>query len=174
LEAVAGVDVSQITPRLFISSWPRPGESVRLRQLGIRLVISMTTRQPPPEFCAEPLEWVHVPAIDSPFTPIPLDGLRRGVLAAIPILAAGDGVLCHCREGRHRSVAMACCILIAQGCGAAGAIALVEDRRRAADPGAFWVRPRIERFERAWLGGWREDATVPAEAMESRCGGSNV
>ena len=165
------MDISRITPRVFISSWPRPGEAVHLREQGIRLVISMTTREPLSEFCVEPLEWLHLPTIDSPLTPIPLEALRRGVLAALPVLAEGHGVLCHCREGRHRSVAMACSILIAQGCTAASAVELVKRRRAVADPGAFWIRPRIRKFERAWLAGWRDEAAVPEAALESECAG---
>lgn len=164
------MDISQITPRLYISSWPKPGESVNLWGHGIRLVISMTTREPLSEFCSEPLDWIHIPTIDSPLTPIPLAALRRGVLAAIPVLADGHCVLCHCREGRHRGVAMTCSILIAQGCSSARAVELVKERRAVADPGAFWIAPRIRKFERAWLGGWREEAAVPAAAMEASCG----
>ena len=168
------MDISRITPRLFISSWPQAGESVHLGELGIRLVISMTTREPLSEFCTEPLGWVHLRTIDSPVTPIPLQSLRRGVLASLPVLADGGGVLCHCREGRHRSVAMACCILIAQGCTAASAAALVKEHREAANPGAFWIAPRIRKFEQAWLGGWRDDAHVAAAVHEAECGCSGA
>jgi protein tyrosine phosphatase (PTP) superfamily phosphohydrolase (DUF442 family) len=163
------MDISRITSRLFISSWPEKGESVHLHELGIRLVISMTTREPLSEFCIEPLAWLHLRAIDSPLTPIPLDSMYRGVLAALPVLADGDGVLCHCREGRHRSVAMACAILIAQGCTAERAMELVKERRAIADPGAFWIAPRIRKFERAWLSRWRDETDVPESATEPEC-----
>ena len=164
------MDISRITSRVFVSSWPKQGESATLRELGIRLVISVTMREPLPEFRAEPFEWIQLRALDSPLTPIPLENLHRGVLAAIPVLAAGHGVLCHCREGRHRSVAMACSILIAQGCSAARAAEVVKERRPVADPTAIWIAPRISKFEHAWLGGWREEAHVPAGALEPNCG----
>lgn len=163
------MDISQITPRLFVSAWPREGYAPHLRELGIRLVISMTRTEPLSEYSEEPLLWVHVPSIDSPLTPIPLPGLKTGVRAAIPILAAGGGVLCHCREGRHRSVAMACSILIAQGCSAATAMELVKAGRAAADPKAFWIAPRIRKFERMWEAGWKAEIDVPAAAMEEAC-----
>ena len=108
--------------------------------------------------------WVHIPSIDSPLTPIALPGLKRGVEAAIPVLASGAGVLCHCREGRHRSVPMACCILIAQGHSAESAMNLASAKRRVADPRAFWIAPRIRRFERAWNDGWKDEIDVPPEA----------
>ena len=158
------MDISQITPQLFISAWPREGESPHVRELGIRLVISMTSREPLSEFSAEPLMWVLIPSIDSPLTPIALSGLKRGVEAAIPVLASGAGVLCHCREGHHRSVPMACCILIAQGHSAESAMNLASAKRRVADPRAFWIAPRIRNFERRWTGGWKDEIDVPPEA----------
>ena len=163
------LDISQITPRLFISAWPLKGESPQLVELGIRLVISMTSREPLSEYSQEPLLWTHVPSIDSPLTPISSPGLRKGVEAAIPVLAEGQGVLCHCREGRHRSVAMACCILIAQGCTAESAVDLVRSKRAIADPRAFWIAPRIRKFERAWDGGWSDEVEVPPTALEDAC-----
>jgi protein-tyrosine phosphatase len=155
------MDVSQITPRLFVSAWPRAGESPHLTELGIKLVISMTAREPLSEYCREPLLWVHVPCLDSPLTPIPLLGLLKGVQAAIPVLAEGGGVLCHCREGKHRSVAMACSILIAQGCSAESAMDLVSSKRAIADPRAFWIAPRIRKFEQRWAAEWSAEAPVP-------------
>jgi protein-tyrosine phosphatase len=166
---MATMDISQITPRVFVSSWPREGESCHVADLGIRLVISMTRTEPLSEYLDEPLEWVHAPSIDSPFTPIPLGRLRTGVEAAIPVLARGGGVLCHCREGRHRSVAMACCILIAQGCSAEKAMDLVEARRAVAEPRAFWIAPRIRKFEREWRQRWSAEIPVPESAREAEC-----
>ena len=166
---MATMDISQITPRLFVSSWPREGESCHVAELGIRLVISMTKAEPLSEYLDEPLEWVHAPSIDSPLTPIPLMRFRTGVEAAIPVLARGGGVLCHCREGRHRSVAMACCILIAQGCSAEKAMDLVEARRTVARPRAFWIAPRIRRFERKWHQRWSAEIPVPESAREVEC-----
>jgi protein-tyrosine phosphatase len=163
------MDISRITPRVFVSSWPRQGESCHVADLGIRLVISMTKAEPLSEFADEPLEWVHLPSIDSPLTPIPLKRLLAGVEAAIPVLARGGGVLCHCREGRHRSVAMACCILIAQGCSAEGAMDLVAAHRAVADPRAFWIAPRIRKFERMWHAGWSAEISVPDNAREASC-----
>jgi protein tyrosine phosphatase (PTP) superfamily phosphohydrolase (DUF442 family) len=163
------MDISQITPRLFISSWPRRGESEDLAARGINLVISMTRREPYPEFCTQPLEWVHAPSIDSPLTPIPMARFRTGIEAAIPVLAAGGAVLCHCREGRHRAVAMACCILIAQGCSAESAMKLVEAGRSVARPRHFWIAARIRKFERLWLGGLRDELDPPASIAEDAC-----
>jgi hypothetical protein len=45
---------------------------------------------------------------------------------------------------------MACCVLIGLGRSAEEAMALVEERRAAADPYAWYIRSRIEAFERDW------------------------
>jgi len=76
--------------------------------------------------------------------------LRRGVLAALPILDAGGRVLVYCRGGIHRSVAMACCILIARGMSSDDAMDLVIRQRPVADARAGYIAARIRRFERDW------------------------
>jgi hypothetical protein len=45
---------------------------------------------------------------------------------------------------------MACCILIGMGYSAEEAMALVESKREVADPRAWYIRARIEKFERSW------------------------
>ena len=62
----------------------------------------------------------------------------------------GHSVLVHCKEGIHRSVAMACCILVAKGYTAEEAIKLVKEKRDKADPDAGYIRKRIEIFESNW------------------------
>jgi protein-tyrosine phosphatase len=47
------------------------------------------------------------------------------VEAALPVIQDGYGVLVHCRAGVHRSVAMACCVLIGMGQTADEAMQLV-------------------------------------------------
>lgn len=142
-------DISRISEQLFVSAWPGPGSAARIDELGIDLVISATW---PPAASRETIaRWVRAPSIDSPITPIPMRSLFAGVEAALPVLQAGGKVLVHCREGRHRSVAQAACILVALGFSATEAMAYVRVRRAIADPHAFWIEPRIRRFERMWL-----------------------
>jgi len=76
--------------------------------------------------------------------------LRRGVLAALPVIEAGNSVLVHCKAGVHRSVAMACCILIAMGYTAENAMQLVKEKRDKADPYIPYIRKRIEKFGEYW------------------------
>jgi hypothetical protein len=87
---------------------------------------------------------------DSIFLPIPIYMLKRGVQTALSPIEAGEGVLIYCREGRHRSVAMASCVLIGKGFSADDAMALIKERRRVADPYAWHIERRIRKFEGVW------------------------
>ena len=143
-------DFSAITDQLFIAVRPRARHVENVRGLGVDLVLSMLWFAPPRELMRPPFELRRLPMIDHPLFPIPLWMLRRGVDAALPVLDAGGRVLVYCRGGRHRSVAMACCILIARGMSADAAMDLVVQRRPVADPHARYIESRIRRFERDW------------------------
>jgi protein-tyrosine phosphatase len=97
-----------------------------------------------------PFQMLHLRTFDSPLLPMPLSSLRRGVETALPEIQAGRSVLVYCKQGRHRSVAMVCCILIGQGYSADDAMQLVKEKRPAADPGARHIQRRIRKFERRW------------------------
>jgi hypothetical protein len=155
-------ELSEIMDRLYIGPRPDDVTAAELEDLGVRMVISMLLLGPPRGTIAPPIELVHVPSVDFPLTPIPLRGLRRGVLAALRVMSEGHGVLVQCRWGRHRSVVMACCILVALGCTTESAIELVETRRPAADPRAFYVESRIRTFERHWNDRWAAETPPPA------------
>lgn len=144
------MDVSAITEGLFVAARPRSMHVAEIRELGIDLVISMLWFRPTHELTQPPFRVLRLPMIDSPLTPLPLWMLRRGVSAALAVLAADGQVLCYCRAGRHRSVAMACCILIGTGMTADEAMDLVVERRPVADPRIFYIQQRIRAFERQW------------------------
>jgi hypothetical protein len=144
------LDISSITDTLHIAAHPQPGHAAYLRSLPTRLLLSVRMRPPRPEVRSAAEQWLHLPCVDSPFTPIPMLLLFRGVEAATPIIAQGGIVVVHCHYGRHRSVAMACCILIGQGYTAADAMRLVVQQRAVADPYVWYIRSRIERFADKW------------------------
>jgi hypothetical protein len=81
---------------------------------------------------------------------MPMEKLHQGVEAALPVIKAGDGVAIFCKQGRRRSVAMACCILIGAGATAEEAMKLVVEKRPIADPYIWHIRRRIFRFEDEW------------------------
>ena len=144
-------DLSRITEYLFLSSIPKNEHVEHVLSLGIRLIISMPVYRPPRAYRRAPFQFVHCPSFDSPLTPIPQFILRRGVRRALPVIdEQGHSVLVHCKEGVHRSVAMACCILVAKGYTTADAMKLVKEKRAKADPYASYIRKRIEIFESNW------------------------
>jgi predicted protein tyrosine phosphatase len=72
------------------------------------------------------------------------------VAAALEAIRTGEAVLAYCLEGRHRSVAMACAIMVARGRTADQAMAQAKLTRPAADPYAPHVAFAIRRFEASW------------------------
>jgi protein-tyrosine phosphatase len=143
-------DISHITDYLYLSSWPEGKHLDEIVERNIRLILCMHYRLPEKALRRPPLHLVWLPTIDSPLTPIPMSYLQRGAKEALAVIQAGNSVLAHCKYGVHRSVAMACCVLVAMGLPAEEAMQIVKDRRAAADPDAEWVRSRILSFEQAW------------------------
>lgn len=147
------MDLSKITPDLFIGTTPSVGDYARLHELGVKLVINMRwEHRPRPDPHNPPLSFLWLRTIDSPFFPIPLRALQRGAQAALEAIRNGGKVYAHCAGGRHRGVAMGAAILIAQGYKAEDAMQLIKSCRAYADPHAFYIRPRILRFARQWNG----------------------
>lgn len=119
--------------------------------MDVRLILSMHWLRPARTLGHPPVQLLWLPTFDTPLTPMPLHTLRRGVQAALPVIQGGYRVLAHCRAGVHRSVAMACCVLIGMGLGADEAMRLVEQKRPVADPHAWYIQRRIVQFEQQWL-----------------------
>jgi hypothetical protein len=146
----APLNISEVTSYLFISSFPKREHMEQIRGLGVRLIISMYLLKPDRSLGTAPLRLLWMPVVDSPLMPIPLGVFRVGVRAALPVIDAGGKVLVHCRWGIHRSVAMACCILIGKGYTSNEAVALVKRQRAVADPEARHILNRILKFEQDW------------------------
>lgn len=142
---------SPITENLIIGTTPKRGDFDTLRELGVSLVINMRWMPGPRPPADDPgIRYVRFRTFDSPFLPIPLRALIRGVQLALDEIQAGGKVYTHCAAGRHRSVAMAAAILIAQGLAPEGAMSLIKERRPEADPAVFYIRRRIMLFARKW------------------------
>jgi protein-tyrosine phosphatase len=150
VKRLSGPDISRITDYLYISAWPEAEHVDEIKALGIRLILSMHWLKPATRLSQPPLRVLWLPTIDTPITPMPIGTLRRGVEAALPIIEDGWGVLAHCKAGVHRSVAMACCVLIGMGYTADEAMQLVSEQRRVADPFAGYIQSRIRQFESDW------------------------
>jgi hypothetical protein len=145
------MDISQITEHLYIASLVRTGDLEAVLRLEPGLIISMIVqRRPPKALSAEGLDVLWLRTFDFPLIPIPLRTLKRGVEAALPVIHEGGRVLVFCEGGRHRSVAMASCILIGQGYSADEAMQLISSKRAVADPYARHIQSQIRRFEAFW------------------------
>lgn len=143
------MDCSPITNTLYLGTTPEPDDYDHLRSLGITLVINMRFEQRPhPDPHNEPMQTIHLRTIDHPFFPIPMRTLETGVRAALHEIEQGGKVFVHCYGGRHRSVAMAASILIAQGYSPEKAMALLKEKHGKADPDIWYIRKRIVKFAR--------------------------
>jgi hypothetical protein len=143
-------DISAITDYLFISAWPHGGHAEEIRARNIRLILSMHWLRPDKELGQPPVRLLWLPTVDNPLFPMPVKTFRRGVEAALPVIRDGSHVLVHCRAGVHRSVAMACCVMIGMGHTADEAMQIVKQQRAVADPDAWYIKSRIYLFEKSW------------------------
>jgi hypothetical protein len=143
-------DVSPITDYLYISAWPRGDHVDEIRAMNVRLILSMHWIKPARNLGDEPIRLLWLPTIDNPLFPMPIRSFELGVKAALPVIKDGYRVLAHCRAGVHRSVAMACCVLIGMGFIAEDAMRLVKEKRGVADPNVGYIRNRILKFEQQW------------------------
>lgn len=145
------MDISLITPYLYVGAQPKVEHVEELRALDVRLVISMRGEtRPLAAFTQPPFNLVWLKTYDFFLTPIAVDKLMEGVQAALPVIQAGGKVLAHCQRGRHRSVAMAAAILIAMGHSAEDAMRLLHERRTMARPQTWYVWRQIKQFEKQW------------------------
>src|SRR5688500_20229681 len=84
------MDFSSITDDLFIGTTPFVGDYDQLRELGVRLVINMRlTHYPRAETYVQPLSFLSLRTIDSPFFPIPIQKLQRSAQMALETLRDG-------------------------------------------------------------------------------------
>lgn len=145
------MDCSCITDTLYLGTTPAPKDYDYLRALGITLVINMRFEQRPfPDPYHEPMRALHFRTFDHPFFPIPIFVLEKGVRAALEEFEREGKVFVHCFGGRHRSVAMAASILIAQGHTPESAMVLLKEKHGKADPDIWYIRSRILKFARRW------------------------
>lgn len=144
------MDISKITDQLYIAAHPKAEDANAIREMNVRLILNMIFFRPADVYQNPPFRMLTLRTFDSIFLPIPIGKLVRGVKAALPVIQGGESVLVYCREGRHRSVAMAAAVLIGQGCSADEAMQLISLKRSKADPYAWHIQRRIRKFEEVW------------------------
>ena len=141
------LDVSQINDFLYVSAWPVADHKEEIHRLGIRLILSMSLWKPSKELESRHVKNLWLPTFDSPILPIPIFMLNRGVAASKPIIRDNGKILVHCQAGKHRSVAMASCILISTGLTANQSMELIKEKRSIADPDIWYIKSRIQKYE---------------------------
>jgi len=144
------MDISQITEQLYIAARPKAEAADALKEMNVCLLLNMIFIRPADVYRQPPFKMLTLRTFDSIFLPIPIGMLERGVEAALPVMENGESVLVYCREGRHRSVAMAASILVGQGHSADEAMQLITTKRAKADPYAWHIQRRIRKFEQIW------------------------
>lgn len=144
------MDVSHITDYLYIAALPKAENAGAIRDLNVRLIINMIIIPPPKVYTQPPFRMLTLRTADFILIPIPVRKLMRGVEEALPAIQNGESVLIYCHAGRHRSVAMGSCVLIAMGYTADEAMQLISERREVADPYAWHIQRVIRKFENEW------------------------
>lgn len=146
-----GLDYSRITDQLLVGKTPHFADYAALHKLQVQLIINMQ---------AEYYAWAShrrggirtlwVPTIDWWLFPIYPWYILPAVRRALTVINQGGTVYCHCRQGRHRSVLLAACILIAQGKSVEQAVTMLKAARSTADPEAPHIYRGIRAFAAAW------------------------
>jgi len=144
------MDISKITDQLYIAAHPKAEDANAIRDMNVRLILNMIFIRPADVYRNPPFRMLTLRTFDSIFLPIPIGKLVKGVKAALPVIERGESVLVYCRQGRHRSVAMAAAVLIGQGNSADEAMQLISSKRSKADPYAWHIQRRIRKFEEVW------------------------
>ena len=143
-------EYSQIIDQLYVAAWPTGEDYDALKDLGVRLVINMDWVPADKKLNKPPLSVFALTEIDTPLTPMSMENIWKGVDRAQETFDEDGKVMVYCKGGVHRSVAMACCILISQGFTAEEAMARVKERRPVADPYTEHFKSRILKFEEEW------------------------
>jgi protein tyrosine phosphatase (PTP) superfamily phosphohydrolase (DUF442 family) len=130
--SLSKLNISRITEYLYVAALPNAEYAAEISKLNVRLVINMIFIMPAKVYQKPPFHMLTLRTFDS------------------ISIQNGESVLIYCRQGRHRSVAMASTILIAKGYSADDAMRLVSSRREAADPYAWHIQRQIRKFGKIW------------------------
>ena len=150
-----GLDYSVVAEHLMVGKTPHSHDYPMLRQHGVRLIINMQLEHYAwSAHSRSGIRTLWVPTIDWWLFPIYPWYVMSAVRRALAVIEQGGTVYCHCRQGRHRSILLAACILIAQGNTVAQTMTTLKQSRAVADPEA----PHIYRSIRAFAARWERCA----------------
>jgi protein-tyrosine phosphatase len=141
------LEMNQIVDNLWLAGTPRWDDIKMLRKNKIQVIVSTHVRRIDKRLRQE-FKQVYLPWVDLVVVPQPLWLLERGVEAILPHIEKDEAVLVHCRAGRHRSVALVGCTLVAMGMKADEAMKLIKKQRLVADPDKWHIQRQIRKFEK--------------------------
>lgn len=141
--------MNEIVKNLWLAGTPRWEDYGLLKQHKIEVIVSTHVRRIDKRLRQE-FKQVYLPWVDMRVIPQPLNLLNKGVKEILPHLEKKEAVLVHCRMGRHRSVTLVGCVLVAQGMKADEAMRLIKKQRLIADPEAWQVKRQITGYERQY------------------------
>jgi protein-tyrosine phosphatase len=109
------LNLDRVDGRLWVGGHIAPRHYPRLAALGIGCVVDVRAERCDDEglLAAQGMRLLHLPAPDR--YALPVEALIRGVQWALPLMAQGHQVFCHCEHGVGRGPSMALVILVAQG-----------------------------------------------------------
>lgn len=147
-----GVNYSWITDDLIFGPSPNEEDYLPLYHLGVGLMINPRMEYPPYLYPQDPppLPTLWLPALDSPYLPVPVSLLIKGVQVALPFIDEGRKAYIHWDSGDYRAVTMGAAILIAQGFPALAAVKLIKLRNPDIDINLWYIRQPLLRFAEEW------------------------
>ena len=127
--AAGRLNVSRINGQLLVGGHVPVSSYPRLRAVGITHVIDLRAERcdDAEALAALGVELLHLPAPNH--HAVPVEALLEGVAWALPRLADGAQVFCHCQHGVGRGPMMAIAILVAQGSDVTEAYQAVREAR---------------------------------------------
>lgn len=140
------IEIHQIVPYLWLSGTPGVEDIQQLKKLKISLIVSTHVR-PVPREVRNAFEVAYYPWIDFVLLPQPLTMLHAATERVRAAMHDKRQVLIHCRVGRHRSVALVGCVLVAEGMEPNAAMRHIKKQRLVADPDAWHIKRQIRAYE---------------------------
>jgi protein-tyrosine phosphatase len=142
---------SEIIDNLYIAKTPKKEDYTFLKRNNFEYLVNMRAEY---FWFGVPAKLkitvTRVPTFDIIFYPINPAKLLSPAIEMSEKIKQGKKVLCFCKQGKHRSVAMAACILIVLGYSADEAIKIIKQKRPIADPYANNIKTTIFKFEKLW------------------------
>jgi protein-tyrosine phosphatase len=140
-----GLNLSRVTPLMFVGGQFPPEQWPALAALGVRAVLSLQAEREDRFAGGEPERALRLPVID--FTPPSLEQLDAGVAFIRGCVAAELPVFVHCHSGIGRApLAAAAFLMASEGLGHGAALARIKAARPIVAPNSAQLA-RLREYE---------------------------